>query len=98
MFETTLFIAIGIVLFAMLLVLIRTAIDPSWFERILTLNTLGSLTILLLVLIAVLKEFYSLIDIALLYVLINFVSTLAILTFFKDQNLSRSIALDKEKK
>lgn len=98
MFETILFIAIGIVLFAMLLVLIRTAIDPSWFERILTLNTLGSLTILLLVLIAVLKEFYSLIDIALLYVLINFVSTLAILTFFKDQNLSRSIALDKEKK
>ncbi|MGU9977110.1 MAG: monovalent cation/H+ antiporter complex subunit F [Candidatus Oxydemutatoraceae bacterium WSBS_2016_MAG_OTU14] len=87
MTDIALFFATGVILLAMVMTLIRTALGPGWFERVLTLNTLGSLTITLLVLIAVIKEFYSLIDIALLYVLINFVSTLGILVFFKDSKL-----------
>ncbi len=71
----------------MTLALVRAAIGPGWFDRVLALNVLGTLTIILLVLISTFTELYALIDIALLYGLINFVSTIAILRFFNDRLL-----------
>ena len=72
---------------AMVLALVRAAIGPGWFDRVLALNVFGTLTIVLLVLISVSTEFYALIDIALLYGLINFTSTIAILRFFNKKLL-----------
>ena len=72
---------------AMALVLVRAALGPGWFDRLLALNVFGNLTILFLVLLSAFTEFYALIDIALLYGLINFVTTLAILRFFNDRSL-----------
>ena len=73
---------------AMLLVLIRTAKGPSWLDRILAINTFGTLTALLLTVIAVFSNLPGLLDISLLYVLINFTSTIAVLRLFKNKNLS----------
>ena len=87
MIDLTLLIAIAATLVAMLMALVRTLLAPGWFDRVLTLNTLGSLTIILLVLLAANKKFLPLLDIALLYALINFVTTLVVLVFFKDAKL-----------
>ena len=81
---TFLFSVLGL---AMIMVLIRTAKGPGWIDRVLAINIFGTLTILLLVLIAALAELPGLLDIALLYVLINFMSTVAILRFFRDKKL-----------
>lgn len=72
---------------AMTLALTRAAIGPGWFDRLLALNVFGTLTIVLLVLLSAVAGFYALIDIALLYGLINFVTTIAILCFFNDRSL-----------
>lgn len=77
----------GVLGVAMMLVLVRTALGPNWIDRVLAINIFGTLTTLLLALIAAFSDLPSLLDIALLYVLINFMSTVAILRFFKDKKL-----------
>ena len=80
------FLAVAITL-AMILLLIRAAKGPRWYHRVLVINSLGSLIAILLCVISVLMDFHALIDIALLYVLINFISVMALLRFFSDLTL-----------
>lgn len=72
---------------AMLLVLVRTALGPGLFDRVLALNTFGTLTVLLLAFLAVDTKQYYLADIAIWYALVNFVLTLAVLHFFREKKL-----------
>ena len=72
---------------AMVLVLVRTALGPGLFDRVLALNTFGTLTVILLAFLAASSGRYYIADIALLYALINFVLTLAILRFFWKKKL-----------
>ena len=71
----------------MAMMLIRAVKGPGLFNRLLAINVFGTLTVLLLVLFSVWFDQPNLIDIALLYALINFIGPLVILRFFEGHEL-----------
>ncbi|MBD3609305.1 MAG: pH regulation protein F [Gammaproteobacteria bacterium] len=70
-------------LIAMMMTLIRAILGPSIFDRVLAVNAFGTKIVLFLGVIGFLTERPDFLDIALLYALINFITTLAILRFFE---------------
>jgi len=73
---------------AMMLVIARLFAGPTLYDRILATNSFGTLTVLLIGLLGFLTARPEFLDIAILYALINFVSTIAILKFFRYRDLS----------
>ena len=71
------------VVVAMALALTRAILGPTLYDRVLSVNSFGTKTVLLLGLIGFLTGRPDFLDIALLYALINFVGTIAILKFFR---------------
>ena len=76
-------VAIIAVFIAMVLVLVRLFGGPTLYDRVLAVNSFGTHTVLLIGLIGFLTNRPDFLDIALLYSLINFVGTIAILKFFR---------------
>ena len=74
--------AIGLVV-AMALALARALIGPTLYDRILSVNTFGTKTVLILAVVGFLFGRPEFLDIALAYALINFIGTIAILKFLK---------------
>ncbi len=68
---------------AMALVLVRLLAGPTLYDRVLAVNSFGTHTVLFIGLIGFLTGRPDFLDIALLYALINFVGTIAILKFFR---------------
>lgn len=68
---------------AIALMLIRALSGPTLYDRVLAVNSLGTKIILLLGVIGFLTGRPDFLDISILYALINFVSTIAILKFFR---------------
>ena len=68
---------------AMILVMVRLFAGPTLYDRVLAVNSFGTLTVLLIGVFGFLTERPDFLDIALLYALINFVGTIAILKFFR---------------
>jgi len=79
------------ILVVMLIVLFRAALGPTVFDRILAINTFGTATVLLIALFGFLTHRPDFMDIALLYALINFISTIAVLKLFRYGSLGRSL-------
>ncbi|MBB4658521.1 monovalent cation/H+ antiporter complex subunit F [Parvularcula dongshanensis] len=73
---------------AMALVLVRAIKGPTLYDRVLAVNSFGTKTVLLLGLVGFLTGRPDFLDIALLYALLNFVATIAILKFFRYQALA----------
>ncbi|MFN7179704.1 monovalent cation/H+ antiporter complex subunit F [Hyphomonas sp.] len=71
------------ILVAMILILIRALMGPTLYDRVLSVNAFGSMTVLVLGLLGFVMGRPDFLDIAMLYTLINFVSTIAILKFFR---------------
>jgi multicomponent Na+:H+ antiporter subunit F len=71
----------GTVLVAIGLVLVRALLGPTVYDRILAVNALGTKTIILVAILSILGERPEFLDVALLYTLINFVVTIAILKY-----------------
>ena len=67
----------------MVLILVRLIAGPTLYDRVLAVNTFGTCTVLFIGVSGFLFERPEFLDIALLYALINFVGTLAILKFFR---------------
>lgn len=93
--------ALVAVFVAMLLVIIRTFKGPSLYDRVLSVNSFGTLTVLLIGLLGFLTGRPDFLDIALLYALINFVGTIAVLKFVRHRllgaaNPSRDIANSRD--
>lgn len=65
------------------MLLIRALIGPTMYDRVLAVNSLGTKTVLVLGLLGFVMGRPDFLDIAILYTLINFVSTIAILKFFR---------------
>ena len=85
------FIAATIALLvALLLALIRAIAGPTLFDRVLAVNSVGTKTVLLIAVLGFLTERPEFLDIALLYVLVNFIGTIAVLKFFRYRNLGLS--------
>lgn len=68
---------------AMILVLVRLFTGPTLYDRVLAVNSFGTHTVLFIGVLGFLNDRPDFLDIALLYALINFVGTIAILKFFR---------------
>ena len=84
-------VALGLV-GAMALMLVRLFAGPSLYDRVLAVNSFGTKTVLLLAVFAFVIGRTDAIDIALLYALINFAATIAILKFFRFKSLGFALA------
>ncbi|MEZ5852540.1 MAG: monovalent cation/H+ antiporter complex subunit F [Hyphomicrobiaceae bacterium] len=80
--------AAAAILIALALVLVRALAGPTIFDRVLAGNSVGSLAVLLLAVVGFLTGRPEWLDIALVYGLLNIVSTLAILKFFRHGDLA----------
>lgn len=69
-------------LVTMVMVLIRAMLGPTLYDRILAVNTFGTKTVLLIAVLGFLSGRPDFLDIALVYALINFIGTVAVLKFF----------------
>ena len=67
--------------------LLRALAGPSLYDRILAVNSFGTATVLLIAVIGFVTGRPDFLDIALLYALINFIGTLAVLKFFRHGEL-----------
>lgn len=86
------FAALIAVLVAMALVVTRVMLGPTMYDRVLAVNAFGTKTVLFLALFSALIGRPDAIDIAILYALINFVSTIAILKFFRYRSFQVPLA------
>ncbi len=78
------------ILIAMFLALSRALLGPSLYDRILAVNTFGTITVLFIAIFGFLTERPEFLDIALVYALINFITTIAVLKFFEYGDLGKS--------
>lgn len=77
------FVAAIALFFSMLLVLVRLYSGPTVYDRVLAANSFGTYTVLFIGVVGFLAGRPDFLDIALLYALINFVGTIAILKYFR---------------
>jgi multicomponent Na+:H+ antiporter subunit F len=82
--------AIVAILVSFIMLLVRMALGPTIFDRLLVMNSAGTCIPLIIILLGEAQgtEFY--LDIALIYALINFVSTIAFLKYFENRPLENT--------
>ena len=68
---------------ALVLMLCRALMGPTLYDRVLAVNSFGTKTVMMLALLGFVMGRPDFMDIAILYALINFVATIAILKFFR---------------
>ena len=77
------FIAVAaVILIAIALGLVRACRGPTLFDRIMAANMIGTLTVLMVAVLGFMAGRPEFLDIALVYVLISFVSTIAVLRVY----------------
>ena len=69
------------VLVAMAMALARALMGPTTYDRIMAVNMFGTKTVLLIALLGFMAGRPEFLDIALVYALINFIGTIAVLKF-----------------
>lgn len=79
------------ILVAMALAMARALLGPTVYDRVLAVNTFGTKTVLMIAVLGFLTGRPDFLDLALLYALINFVGTLAVLKFFEYGDLGRRL-------
>jgi multicomponent Na+:H+ antiporter subunit F len=72
------------------LAIARAIIGPTVFDRVLALNTIGTIALLLLSVMGFLTGRPEFLDLAITYGLLNVVGTIAVLKFFRQGNLGDS--------
>ena len=80
-------VAAAAVLITMALALTRAFLGPTVYDRILAVNAHGTKTVLLIASFGFLTGRPDFLDIALLYALLNFIGTIAVLKFFEYRDL-----------
>jgi multicomponent Na+:H+ antiporter subunit F len=78
------------ILVTMGIALIRAIKGPSIYDRILAVNVFGTKTVLIIAVLGFLMGRPEFMDIAIVYALINFVGTIALLKVFKYGDLGRA--------
>ncbi len=79
------------ILITMALALARALLGPTVYDRVLAVNMFGTKTVLIIAVLGFLTGRPDFMDLALLYALINFIGTLAVLKFFEYGDLSRRL-------
>jgi multicomponent Na+:H+ antiporter subunit F len=76
-------IASVVLLISCSILLWRVFLGPTLYDRVIALNSFGTVSVLLIGILGFLAERPEFLDIAILYALINFIGTIAILKFFR---------------
>ena len=79
----------------LVLALVRTALGPTAFDRVLAVNAMGTLMILGISLHGFVMGRPEFVDIALLYAILNFIGTFAVLKIFSTGTLGDKSAGSK---
>ena len=82
------------ILLTMALALVRALKGPTVYDRILSVNAFGTLTMVLIALYGFLTERPEFLDIALVYALINFISTIAVTKYVEFSDLGHPVKPD----
>lgn len=80
----------AMLLVGMLLTLVRALLGPTVYDRILAVNLFGTITVLFIAVHGFLQDRPEFLDIALVYALINFIGTVAVLKFFEYGDMGRA--------
>ena len=72
---------------AMIMALARLYMGPTLYDRVLAANSFGTKTVLLIGVMGFLTGRPDFLDISLLYALLNFIGTIAVLKFFRYRTL-----------
>lgn len=82
------FVAAALALLAtMILTIVRALIGPTLFDRLLAVNSFGTKIVLFIAVYGFLTGRPDFLDIALVYSLINFIGTIAVLKFYEYDDL-----------
>jgi multicomponent Na+:H+ antiporter subunit F len=84
------------ILVSMALALARALLGPTVYDRVLAINAFGTKTVLLVAVFGFLTDRPDFLDISLLYALINFVGTIAVLKFFEYRDLGHAGPGDRD--
>ena len=85
------------ILISFILVLVRLFLGPTLYDRVLALNAFGTLAVLMISVVGFLFGRPDFLDIALLYGLLYFIGTIAILKFFRYKEIGDKKALGSKK-
>jgi multicomponent Na+:H+ antiporter subunit F len=80
---------LGIVV-SMGLAMVRAVRGPTVYDRVLAVNMFGTKTVLLIAVLGFLTGRPEFLDLCLVYALINFIGTIAVLKFFEYGDLGRT--------
>ena len=75
------------IMIVMVTVLLRAWLGPSLYDRILAINTFGTATVLAIAILGFYMGRPAFMDIALVYSLINFIGTVAVLKLYRFDSL-----------
>ncbi len=81
--------AAGGLLVAMALAMVRALKGPTVYDRVMAVNMFGTKTVLLIAVMGFLTGRPDFLDLSIVYALINFIGTIAILKFFEFGDLAR---------
>ncbi len=79
------------VLLSMAMLLVRATRGPSVYDRILALNSFGTKTVLLIAVLNFLTGRPEFLDLALVYAMMNFISTIAVMKYCRFDSLMASM-------
>ena len=71
------------ILVGMVLLLTRAFLGPTIYDRLLAINNFGTKTVLVIAIYGFLTERPDFLDIAIVYALCNFITTIAVLKYFE---------------
>ena len=91
------YVATFSILISFMMVLTRLFLGPTLYDRVLALNAFGTLAVLMISVVGFLFGRPDFLDIALLYALLNFIGTIAILKFFRYKEIGDKKALRRNK-
>jgi len=78
------------ILVTIVLALVRVFLGPTLYDKILAINMVGTKTALLIAVLAVLSGRTEVLDIALIYAMINFIGVVALLKLVEQGNFYTS--------
>lgn len=93
---STVYLITVLMIFAtMALALVRAFRGPTVYDRIVAANVFGTKTVLVVALISVLSGNGDLIDVALVYALINFIAVIAVLKLVRHGDLASAASAEE---
>jgi multicomponent Na+:H+ antiporter subunit F len=76
-------VCLATLLLSVIILLYRIYLGPTLYDRVIAVNSVGTLAVLIIGVVGFLTQRPDFLDIALLYALMKFIGTIAVLKFFR---------------